>query len=336
MKDVRRRFDPQSIEDYLGLIPILAQTGSLAEYNATFESMRNRILNIPESNFLPIYIAGLQQPVRSQVKHQHPRSVAAVMALAIKFDCSTNTSGVPAGPQRRNWTPRDQKGPPPASNQQQPSQQSTTCVCTIPKYLQLPVIRLTAAERVDRTRRGLCVYCQEKWVQNHACKRPFLAYMGGDESEEVEEMDSPTEVQEPEVITTDLSHIYALEGRQRLEAMELRGTIGAEPVVILVDTGSSHNFLHLRVAQKLSLSLMAVKPFRVYVGNGASLVCSHASLQTRVVIPSQVFLIDLHIVLIHGPYVIHGLAWLKSLQRVMRVILLMGSWSLCATVSRSV
>lgn len=97
--------------------------------------------------------------------------------------------------------------------------------------MNLPFIRLTAVERADRTRRGLCVYCQEKWVQGHACKRPFLAYMGGDESEEVEELESPTETQEPNVITADLSHIYALEGRQKPEAMELRGTIGADPVV---------------------------------------------------------------------------------------------------------
>lgn len=39
--DVRRRFDPQCFEDYLGLIAKLVQTGSLAKYNATFETMRN-------------------------------------------------------------------------------------------------------------------------------------------------------------------------------------------------------------------------------------------------------------------------------------------------------
>ena len=58
LEDVRRRFDPQCFEDYLGLIAKLVQTGSLAEYNATFESMRNRIPNVSESTFLPIYVAG--------------------------------------------------------------------------------------------------------------------------------------------------------------------------------------------------------------------------------------------------------------------------------------
>ena len=141
--------------------------------------------------------------------------------------------------------------------------------------------------------------------------------MGSEDIEDVEEIEPPLEHQEPEVITANLSHIYAMDGHQHPEAMEFRGTIGADPVVILVDTSSSHDFLHPFVAQKLSLPLTAVKPFRVYVGNGASLVCSYASLQTRVVIQSHVFLIDLHIFPVHGPDVIHGLAWLKSLRRVM-------------------
>ena len=153
-------------------------------------------------------------------------------------------------------------------------------------------------------------------MPNHACKRPFLAYMGGVDEDEVGESDTPEDQPESKLITADLSHIYALEGKQHPEAVELRGTIEADPVVILVDTGSSHDFLHPRVAQKLSLPLTAIKPFRVYVGNGASLVCSHASLQTRLVIQSNVFLVDLHILPVHGPDVILGLAWLKSLRRV--------------------
>ena len=150
--------------------------------------------------------------------------------------------------------------------------------------------------------------------------------MGGEEEdEEVERVTSDAQP-DPEVITADLSHIYALDGKQRPEAMELRGNIGADPVVILVDTGSSHDFLHPRVAQRLALPLTAVKPFRVYVGNGDSLVCSHASLQTRVVIQSHVFLIDLHVLPIHGPDVILGLAWLKSMRRVTSDFV---DWSLC-------
>ncbi|XP_042067396.1 uncharacterized protein LOC121810711 [Salvia splendens] len=208
------------------------------------------------------------------------------MALAIEFDSSSATPAPQPGPQRRPWQPRDQKGPTLAApqHQHQPQPATKPVYARGPEYSKLPVIHLTTAQRADRTRRGVCIYCEEKWGPSHACKRPFLAYMGADMDEEVAELDTSADQQEPpEVITADLSHIYALDGR---------------------------------VAQRLALPLTAVKPFRVYVGNGASLVCTHASLQTRVVIQSHVFLIDLHILPIHGPDVILGLAWLKSMRRV--------------------
>ncbi|XP_042050620.1 uncharacterized protein LOC121795999 [Salvia splendens] len=331
LEDVRRRFDPQCFEDYLGLIAKLVQTGSLAEYNVTFESMRNRIPNVPESTFLPIYIVGLQQSVRGQVKHQNPRSVAAAMALAIEFDGSNEKPIPPSGPQCRQWPPRDQKGTSSAVPQQQHQSQLATkpVYARAPEYSKLPVIHLTPAQRADRTRRGVCIYCEEKWISSHACKRPFLAYMGGDAEDEAEEtVVSEDPPEQPEVITVDLSHIYALDGRQRPEAIDLRGIIEAELVVVLVDTDSSHDFLHPRIAQRLALPLTAVKPFRVYVGNRVLLVCSHVSLQTRVVIQSHVFLIDLHILPIHGPDVIIGLAWLKSMRCVTSDFM-MGLWSLC-------
>lgn len=96
----------------------------------------------------------------------------------------------------------------------------------------------------------------------------------------------------------------------------MRRLIGASIVRILVDTGSSHNFLHPKAAEKLALPLRQIRPFWVYVGNGESLLCSHASIQTRLVIQKHVFLINLHILTVHGPEVILGRAWLKEMRRV--------------------
>ena len=106
------------------------------------------------------------------------------------------------------------------------------------------------------------------------------------------------------MISADLSHIYALDGQQREDAIELWGLIGASSVRILVDKGSSHNFLHPKVAENLALPLSQIHPFRVYLGNSESLLCSHASIKIRLVIQKHVFLIDLHILPVHGPDVI--------------------------------
>lgn len=97
LEDVRRRFDPQYFQNFIGLIAKLCQSGSLAEYHTAFETMLNRVRGVPEYILLPIYVEGLQQPVKNQVKHQNPASVAAAMALATEFDACVERPPLPSG-----------------------------------------------------------------------------------------------------------------------------------------------------------------------------------------------------------------------------------------------
>lgn len=107
-----------------------------------------------------------------------------------------------------------------------------------------------------------------------------------------------------------------MDGKRRSKSLTLLGNIDSEKVTILVDTGSSHDFLHSRIPEHLRLSLTAVKPFRVYVGNGASILCSHMSKATPLTVQGTVFSIDLHILPVHGLDVVLGMEWLESLGRV--------------------
>ncbi|XP_042051252.1 uncharacterized protein LOC121796474 [Salvia splendens] len=318
LEDVRRRFDPLCFQNFIGLIAKLTQTGSLADYNNQFESMLNRVRGVPESTLVPIYVEGLQQPVKNQVKHQYPSSVASAMALAVEYDGCIDRPTPSPGFQRRQWIPREQRLTTGSTPGAQPDTSSTARPNQLKSspYSRLPVIRLSAAEKADRTKKNLCWYCPEKYTPSHVCNKTFLAYMGVDEDSENEEDGQPEPPETADIITADISHIYALDGKYRAESIELQGSIGASPVLVLVDTGSTHDFLHPRIAEKLALPLQQIRPFRVYVGSGQSIICSHASISTRLVIQNQVFLVDLHILPVHGPDVILGMAWLKSLRRV--------------------
>ncbi|KAL1555207.1 hypothetical protein AAHA92_15677 [Salvia divinorum] len=315
LEDVRRKFDPKYFTNYIELLAKLMQTGTVAGYNTEFDNLMNNIHGVPESTLLPIYIGGLHQSVKNQVKFQHPVSVAAAMALATEFDSAVER---PAHQpfQRCAWQPREARQQPPTGGvtpMSGPGPQ--TARPRGPEMSKLPIIRLSAAEKAERSKKGICWYCPDHWAPGHACRSNFLVYMG-EEEDEAEQQDEEQHPPEPDVVTADLSHIYALEGRQRSDSIELQGSISKRPVTILVDTGSSHDFLHPDVAEKLHLPLTAINPFRVYVGNGESLLCSFASLQTTLIIQDHVFQIDLHILPVHGPDIILGMAWLRSLHRV--------------------
>lgn len=315
LEDVHRRFDPHYFVDYVELLAKLTQSGSLVDYHREFEAMLNRVQGLPESTLLPIYLGGLRQPVHSQVRFQHPKSVAAAMALAMEFDSAAERSVVPS---RRPWSGKDNRQPllmPPSSSPTGDWAKPAVSVARPRDFSKLPVVHVSVAEKAERSRLGFFWYCSEKWVAGHSCKRNFLAYMGTEE-DDIEHDDSEEPAQDSEIITTDLSHMYSMDGTPRASSLEFQGMLGNMAVVILVDTGSTHNFLHPRVAEKCQLPLRAIWPFRVYVGNGESLSCSHMSRHVEVVIQGHTFALDLYILPVHGPDLIFGLSWLRSLLRV--------------------
>ena len=85
---------------------------------------------------------------------------------------------------------------------------------------------------------------------------------------------------------------------------------------VLIDGGSTHNFIKPAVADKLSLSLHTISPFRVFVGNGASLRCDYVSLNTPISLQGHRFDIDLFLLQVEGPDVILGVQWLQVLGKV--------------------
>lgn len=50
--------------------------------------------------------------------------------------------------------------------------------------------------------------------------------------------------------------------------MKVRGKIGQHQVTLLIDSGSTHNFLNSKIAYKLGLFINSARKFKVVVANG--------------------------------------------------------------------
>jgi hypothetical protein len=105
---------------------------------------------------------------------------------------------------------------------------------------------------VERQLNGLCYNCDDKYFMGHKCKEQniFMAILE-DVSEEDVEAPLVSMSPEPTDITPPLDHLdvelvispNALTGFSAPQTLKLIGYIKHRKVIILVNSGSTHNFI---------------------------------------------------------------------------------------------
>ena len=66
----------------------------------------------------------------------------------------------------------------------------------------------------------------------------------------------------------------ALAGINTPQTLKIEGHIKKKNVIVLIDLGSTHNFIHFKVAKGLNSFLYPALEFEVMVANGGTINCS--------------------------------------------------------------
>ena len=107
--------------------------------------------------------------------------------------------------------------------------------------------------------------------------------------------------------------LHAMAGVPATDTFRLYGLINKTRVTILVDSGSTHNFVQPRVAKFLNLPLHDTQPLRVMVGNGSVLDCQQMIPDTTILIQEHRFVVTLRLLPLSGADVVLGVEWLRTL-----------------------
>ena len=128
---------------------------------------------------------------------------------------------------------------------------------------------------VERQLKFLCYNCDEKYFPGHKCKEQniFMAISEDVEAPLVSVSPKPTDMtppsDPPEVeIVISLNYLIGFSSPQTLNII---GFIKHRKVIYLVDSGSTHNFIHRHIAQETNCYIRAVNNFQIMIVNGGSM-----------------------------------------------------------------
>ncbi|XP_075098837.1 uncharacterized protein LOC142175749 [Nicotiana tabacum] len=142
---------------------------------------------------------------------------------------------------------------------------------------------LSIEEMNEKRAKGLCYFCNEKYVLGHKCKNAKQIYvleLEGMEENHDTEVEGELILQEEEFNQLEPAQpieqmeifIHALNGSLGYRTLKVTGYHAKKALNILIDTGSSHNFIDPDLVHHLECKIRSTTPQMVAAANGNMMV----------------------------------------------------------------
>ncbi|KAL4282483.1 hypothetical protein GQ457_16G010960 [Hibiscus cannabinus] len=320
-----KRFCVRELEEPEGLLAKLHQITTVSEYRGRFEAVSNRTMYLPPLFLVHCFVSRLRADIKHVVLIHKPLTLEDAMSLAHLREQRIALEKGLVRPSLGNSKPLLPT----------PKMATTDSVLQPPRSLplnssnqKLGFQRLTPAETTQKRAQGLCYRCDEKYTWDHKCKNtpqlllfddepdppppPNDSSIGSPESDaRVAETLQMEEVQAKSAISYN-----ALAGGCSISTLRFTGYVHGKPVQVLLDGGSTHNFVQTRMAQFLNLNIETAPSFSVLVGNGEKLPCAGVVKQVPLVIQDHKILVDFYVLPLQGWDMVLGISWLATLGSV--------------------
>jgi hypothetical protein len=181
---------------------------------------------------------------------------------------------------------------------------------------------LTRAEIVERQLKGLCYNCDEKYFSGHKCKEQNL-FMAISKDISEEEVETPLVSESPE--TTNITppsdppkvelviSLNALTDFSAPQTLKLIDYIKHRKVIILVDSGSTHNLIHCCIAQETHCYIHAVNNFQIMNANDGSMKCGGHCENVHLQIGDYHLKYHMFSIDMGGCNIVLGVEWIRTL-----------------------
>ena len=237
--DLMLKFGTAPYKDGFGELCKLRQTTTMRDYQSRFECFFSKVGLLKDQQETTCFINGLKEPLRSDVRAQNPNNLSSTIALARIYKGKSQEAR--RGPNDYMSSPFVRKSP--VANTRIPENEDRGVT------KELPVRRFTPTELQKRREQGLYCHCDERYTFNHACKKFFWIELEEEIQVGLEEVVAEGDEKEakPEVF------LNSMVGLATPQTMRVMDKIGKITLMMLIDTGSTHNFLHEPLAKLMGL-----------------------------------------------------------------------------------
>ena len=163
------------------------------------------------------------------------------------------------------------------------------------------------------------MFCDEAFTPGHQLKhkRSHIYVMEGDDNgDDASDDEQPhiTEVTVEDIDnTTPTISVKALSGSSSFNCMRVVGQYGKRKLHILIDPGSTHNFLDVKVANDLGCKLEPLKPMTVAAANGCDLTTKFKCNKFSWMVQGYSFTTEIRTIPLHCGELVLGVQWLCTL-----------------------
>jgi hypothetical protein len=147
------RYGSTSFDDHFGELTKLQQTGTVQDYQLQFEQLLSKVERLSVHQQLGCFVSGLKGDVRIEVQAGRPKSVTEAIGLARLYEGRNWSLKKPPNHEERRSGSRESVPPLPSPN--------------LTRTRNPPTRRLSTPEMQERSSRGLCFNCDEKFVPGH-------------------------------------------------------------------------------------------------------------------------------------------------------------------------
>ncbi|XP_024963751.1 uncharacterized protein LOC112504018 [Cynara cardunculus var. scolymus] len=269
-----RQFRSLSADSLCEQFLSVRQEGSVEDYRRKFVEFAAPVDGIPKQVFLSQFINGLEESIKVELRLLDPLTLSEAMEVAMKIELKNKVLS-----REKNAGYGKKTGSSFYSNQESKSNFSSHGYNNVANSVNYPTIaskantgfrRLSDQEVQQRRVLGLCYRCDEKYAPGHKCKKKEMSVLlvQDDVFEDTEPETEEKVCNTAKIVEKVEVHLNSVVGLTNPKTMKLEGKIEGQKVVVLIDSGATHNFISYDLVKRLNLKIEATGEYTITLGSG--------------------------------------------------------------------